>query len=332
MNFKTLKRISLALAILICLSSILASCGAKPIKSTEEEAAVIGNIGKYEVKYEELRFLTLTCKAELAAKYGDDVFLPESSEYIGDYKKELEEMVSEQICQNYAAAKTFKNNKINVNDSKSKQYAQEYASSVMAQFDSEEEYLAYLEECYMTDAVLRFNASLEGCFYRYYEKLANDIDEEAYNAVMSGDGFIRTMSIFIKNDEGESVEKNRKDAENVLAEIKAGKPLSSFIGSKYNQDTGMCDYYFLKGYFDEEYEEAAFALAVGEISSVVETEEGFYIIQRMETDEGYMQNNIQALKSVYVECKMYENINKLADELVFELNDYGKTLDLWFME
>ena len=74
MNFKTLKRISLALAILICLSSILASCGAKPIKSTEEEAAVIGNIGKYEVKYEELRYLVLNFKKDMALEYGENIW------------------------------------------------------------------------------------------------------------------------------------------------------------------------------------------------------------------------------------------------------------------
>ena len=34
-------------------------------------------------------------------------------------------------------------------------------------FEDEEEYLAYLEECFMTDAVLRFNTALESCFYRH---------------------------------------------------------------------------------------------------------------------------------------------------------------------
>ena len=184
----------------------------------------------------------------------------------------------------------------------------------------------------MTDQVLRSNLALESCFYRYYDKISKDLDEEAYNAVMNADGFIRTMSIFIKNDEGEDVERNRRDAEKVHAEILAGTPLSSYIGTKYNQDTGICDYYFIKGYFDEAYEEAAFALEIGDISPVVETEEGFYIIQRLELSETYMLGNIEALKSIYFECKMYENINKLVDEMKFEFNDYGKSINLWSME
>lgn len=325
------KRIlALAAALFLMLTS-LASC-AEGIKSTDEQARVVGECGGYKVKYEELRFLTLTSKAALMAKYGEDIFSKESSKWTGELKDELEDMVEEQLCQNYASVITFKKNGIKTNDVESKRYVNEYVGSVRKSFKTDEEYLAYLDECFMTDSVLRFNAALEGCFYRYYEKLAGKLDEEAYNAVMNADGFIRTMSIFVKNDEGEDVARNRRDAEKIHSEIMAGAPLSSYIGTKYNQDTGACDYYFMKGYFDEAYEEAAFDLEVGEISPVIETEEGFYIIQRMELSNTYMISNIEALKSIYFECKMYENINKLADELDFELNKYGETVDLLSME
>ena len=83
---------------------------------------------------------------------------------------------------------------------------------------------------------------------------------------------------------------------------------------------------------DKAYEDAAFALEVGEISPVVETEEGFYIIQRIEMSDTYMLGNIEAMKNVYFECKMYEEINAAVEELVFEFNEYGKTLSLWDME
>lgn len=323
------KRIFALLAALIALL-LCVSCSSG-IKSSEENARIVGECGGYDIKYEEVRFLTLTCKAQLAEKYGEDIFYS-SSEWVGEYADELEEMVEKQICQNYASLITFKDNKIKTSDSETKRYVEQYVSSITDNFKDEEEYLAYLEECYMTDALLRFNTALEDCFYRYYEKLTKELDEEAYNAVMNADGFIRTMSIFIKNDKGEDVDKNRSDAQRIHSEIMAGAPLSSYIGTKYNQDTGSCDYYFTKGYFDEAYEEAAFSLDVGEISPVIESADGFYIIQRMEISETYMLGNIEALKSMYIECKMYENINKLAAELEFELNDYGKTLDLWQMQ
>ena len=57
MKFNHIKRISLALALLILLTAMLSSCGVKPVKSTDEEAAIVGTIGKFEVRYEELRYL-----------------------------------------------------------------------------------------------------------------------------------------------------------------------------------------------------------------------------------------------------------------------------------
>ena len=323
------KRILALVLVLVVIFS--ASCSGA-IKSTDEQARVVGECGGNDVRYEELRYITLTCKAALADKYGEDIFSSASSEWVGEYAEELEEMVEEQICQNYASLETFEAKKIKTTDSVTKKEVREYVAAVIDALGGEEEYVAYLDECFMTDSVLRLNTALESCFYRYYGVVSAEWDKEAYDAVLAKDGFVRTMSIFIRNDEGESVDKNRASAESVRSEIAAGKPLSSFIGTKYNQDTGMCDYYFMEGYFDEAYEEAAFALEIGGISPVVETADGFYIIQRMALDEGYMLDNIDSLKAIYVECKMYETINGLADELDFELNSYGKSIDLWTME
>ena len=325
------RRIITIVAMILTAVFLLSACSSVT-DSSDEELLVVGSCGGYDVKYEELRFLTLTCKAELEAKYGEDIFSEASSKYVGDYAAELEAMVSEQICQNYASLTVFKQNGIRTTDAETRKYVNDYVTSVVNSFKDEEEYVAYLDECFMNDSVLRFNTALESCFYRYYEKVAEQYDEDAYNAVMNADGFIRTMSIFIKNDKGEDVDRNRRDAEKVRAEIAAGEPITSYIGTKYNQDVGSCDYYFMKGYFDEAYEEAAFALEIGEISQVVETDDGFYIIERMELSPTYMLGNMAALKSIYFECKMYEAINEVAETLSFEFNDYGKSLSLWTME
>ena len=327
-----MKRRIITLVAMILTAVFLLSACSSVTDSSDEELQIVGSCGGYDVKYEELRYLTLTCKAELEAKYGEDIFSEASSKYVGEYAAELEAMVSEQICQNYASLTVFKNNGIRTTDAETRKYVNDYVNSVMNSFKEEEEYVAYLDECFMNDSVLRFNIALESCFYRYYDKVAEKLDKEAYEAVMNADGFIRTMSIFIKNDKGEDVDRNRRDAEKVRAEIAAGEPLTSYIGTKYNQDVGSCDYYFIKGYFDKAYEEAAFALEIGEISQVVETDDGFYIIERMELSPTYMLGNMEALKSIYFECKMYEAINEVVETLAFELNDYGKSLSLWTME
>jgi len=105
-------------------------------------------------------------------------------------------------------------------------------------------------------------------------------------------------------------------------------PLESFIGTKYNQDMSSCEYYFPKGYMEDNYERAAFALAIGEVSEVVETEEGFYVIQRLEPEEAYFETHMETLIEMYIVGKINLEFDAYAKMLSFEPNEYGKSLVL----
>ena len=192
---KNMKKRILALALALCLLTLsLASCGG--IKSTTEEAQTVGSCNGYDVKYAELRFLALTAKAELENKYGEGIFDPASSAYVGEYAAELEATVNKQICQNYASLAVFNENGIRTVDRETKQYVNDYVNSVMKSLGGEEEYIAYLKECYLNDAVLRFNVSLESCFYRYFEKVSVHVCD--YNgtqkACNTGNGISRSSN------------------------------------------------------------------------------------------------------------------------------------------
>ena len=67
MKIKLISVIALFLTVILALSS----CSASAIKSTDEEAHVVGTCGDHEVRFEELRYLTLHYKADLMAKYGE---------------------------------------------------------------------------------------------------------------------------------------------------------------------------------------------------------------------------------------------------------------------
>ncbi len=323
------KLLALAVALITIFTSLSACSSVKEIKSTAEEARVVAICGDHEIRYEELRYLTMNYKAELEGRYGEEIFLDEGGR---TYEQELRSLVEKALIHNYALVELCETYDIRINDRTSKKQVKEYVEESVEMCGDFEGYRQYLADNYMTDWVFRFNSAILGCQQRYYEALAKERDREAYDAVMAGEGFIRCMSIFVKNDEGENVEANRRDAQTVRDAVAAGASIEDYIGTRYNQDTSGCDYYFMRGYFLEEYEEAAFALEVGEVSPVVPVWDGFYVIQRMETDPTYFAANVESLMVMYHVSTMENETNRIAETLSVAYNSLGQSIELWSMQ
>ena len=72
----------------------------RPIKSTKEEARVIGECAGYEVRYEELRYIVNIHKGSLDEKYGNE-YSALSDEDKAEYEKELKAIVLRELENNY---------------------------------------------------------------------------------------------------------------------------------------------------------------------------------------------------------------------------------------
>ena len=90
--------------------------------------------------------------------------------------------------------------------------------------------------------------------------------------------------------------------------------------------TSKHGYYFTKGEFSKEYEDAAFGIGVGEYSDVVETASGFYIIQRLELEDDYIEAHFEDLKTKYRYAYVNDMIAECRDTLTFVPSDYAKGL------
>ena len=346
MNFKTIKRFSLALAMLICLSSILTSCGIKPIKSTEEEAAVVGTIGEDEVKYEELRYLVLNFKRDMALKYGEDIWTdPAKAEA---YRDELWSLVEKSIVSDYYAVQAMADYYFIGGGSAAMMTEDAILDAVQAKVEeavdecgSKKKYKQMLTEQYLTDSLFRFYIAAETCATELFFILAQDLGEiesgnDYITDYMHSDDFIRTNHIFLKGVNAE----NLALAEQLYSDIKSSdNPEMELIMLKgrYCADYTMTTIhgkYFARYTSDygDEYELAAFDLGENQLSGIVEAPDGYYIIIRLPVEEDYLSANFDDFKDDIMGSEFNKKLAEYKENLSFELNDYGKSIDILEIE
>ena len=326
--------ISLFVAVIMTLSAIalLPSC------SDKKDLEVVGKVGEYEVYYEELRWLTMQFKDRLSETYGEDIW--DTSESAEKYRAELESAVYSSIVSNYAILtlcdELSANGEkfIDINGEQETAIIDQYIDETIEEFGSRAAYRQGLKKNYMTENLYRFITGVdvcEGILFNYYCSLGL-IENDDYSAIISGieESFIRTVHVYVEHDEGESIEDNRALANAIHQKLLAGESMSDLI-TKYSEDGVMSastGYYFTNGTYSETYENAAFALGVGEFSGVVETYSGFYIIQRLELESAYIMSNFNSLKSRYQLSIFDKYIDECKATLSFAPNEYGASIDL----
>lgn len=131
----------------------------------------------------------------------------------------------------------------------------------------------------------------------YMQKVYEDIEDNPSKYITNsikkkiGDDKITVKHILIGFDmeedgtvTDEAKAKAKKTAEEVLAKVKAGEDFDKLV-DEYNTDPGASDegYTFAQdGSMVEEFEDASFALEIGQTSEIVETAYGYHIIKRIE--------------------------------------------------
>ena len=128
---------------------------------------------------------------------------------------------------------------------------------------------------------------------------------------------VRARHILIKVDENTDKKKALKRSRDILKEVKKGKTSFAELAKKYSEgpsaprggDLG----FFIRGQMVRKFEEAAFALKVGEISDVVETEYGYHIIQCIEkkaAEKKSLEEIREYLRNFIFQKKMEERYEK----------------------
>lgn len=338
-----MKRISKRILALFfaCIMMVgLVSCEIRPITSTKQAKAAVGTVGEFDVSYEEFYSLVQNYRSQLDFKY-DGVDISKEA-----YTEELRTLVYDNIVTNYAVLTLAKSEGLSIDSDEIRSDVQK-SLEVMIASDfggKRSQYKRSLKENGLTDSYVRFSLAVDALYSKltslYLDKgVINDND--AYIKDYIKNEFARTWHIMLVNDGRDETLSMIKEAKALL---ESGKTMYQMIGSKYNQDymlTTLDGYYFPKGVMEKAYEDAVFELEIGEISDIVLSEgkdssgnvvDCYYIIQRLEPEDAYINKHFDDLKEDYYGAAMYDRVSKLQESLKFAPNDYCKSLDLTELE
>ncbi len=141
-----------------------------------------------------------------------------------------------------------------------------------------------------------------------YEKYTSEVNVEISD---SSARVIRVQSIFTKD---------KVNAEEAYSQVTSGKDFST-IATKYSEDDTV-EYTFGRGSMIEAYENVAFKLSIGEISEIIETEDGYYIIKCV---SDYLEKetikNKEKMIEQYKQDTFLEEYKPVKEKLSYELND-----------
>ena len=294
------------------------SCSSSPIKSSDEEAEIVALCDGHEIPYEQIRYLAISHKADMAAEYGDGIWENEDSAAL--YREELQSRIENDIKTYSTILSVSKNYNVSIDDKEIQEAVQKEIDYVVKEvYGSKAEYKKALADGAMTDSFFRFMYGIYYCQNELYIIMTQNTGaisaptdaEELYDLLTNE--LYRTTHVYVPFNYSENgKEANRIKAEEIYTSLKNGEitfERAQFLGGT---DTSLSEegYYFTKGYAEKAYEDASCALAIGEVSEIVEVGQAFYIIKRLELDSQYVMANVYTLRTQYLQTKFNNTLNE----------------------
>lgn len=337
--------LSVVLAALLTVGIVLV---ARNIARDRENGRVVALCNGFEIPYEELRFLTMLYKGEMEYEYGEGIW--EDPATAEQYRDELETRVRENLPANYVVLSTCRQLGIETNSKTMKNYVKEYVQEMKDSLGSNAEYKAFLAEQAMSENHLHFQMGISYLESVIYYTL-NDNGLYAYTQenigefidyVMESDEYVRTIHVYIENQEGETMEERLARAQAITDRLKSITDTSerlsamhAYIGSDVNDDlysVSLDGSYFTRGEMDQPYEDAAFGLEMYGVSDPFVSSGGVFVLMRLPLEEEYVTLNCGTMLEYWQAVKMGLYMDQFRESCTIDWTEYGKSIDLVAMK
>lgn len=333
---KGIRIAALLLAVLCCLP--FAGCGSASAKVKADRVAtrVVATAGGVDIYYDELYYLAMNRIRERREELGEGAL-----ESAGE-REALAAFVRENLMsKTHALISVGYDYGIDLTKGDIADEVQSEMDDILKNTfgDDRKAYIRSLNGDYLTDRYVRQYIGAEEflateIILAMLEKGEIDDSEETANRVIRSDDMIRTVQVFLDKSDAANT---RELAESIHAEIAAAEnddarydAMRRAIAGKYNDDFADVGngYYFLRGEMDTAYEKAAFKLANYEVSGVVETEDGYYIIMRLPKSEEYLTSHYQELKEKSYIVQLNQKVDERFAGMHLEMTKFGASLDV----
>ncbi len=327
-----IKRSIILIFTLFIIAGTFSSCGGESYdipNSTAEELKTVLYVGDYEVPYELYRYFFLNYKFEYDAgnaKYWESEDVDTDAVFT-----EIREKTLSAIHRCYATISLSEKYELDPLGKKlDKTVDETVVYYIENSFGDVDGYVEGLKSAHMTDNVFRFllrRLELDAmlCDELIYDGVIKTSDEAVLNSIRNEDEFCHAKQILVKNDPGEDPAANYERAKEALNSASLGVDFDTLV-AKYGEDPEMIvnpvGYYFTHNELVEEFEEAAFALKVGEMSGIVESYLGYHIILRCEIDPSYVSEYFDDLRDSYLAWKYQQAVEGEMDKLQVKTTDY----------
>ncbi len=323
----------------------------RPIKSTDEEARTVGTVAGFEVRYEELRYITLTCREQLDAEFGIE-YDRLDVEGRARYEAALSSMVEDKIKSNYVILSLCEKYGIAINSKAADNYVSEQLQALVDEElgGSVKNYRDWLAKNNLTDSFVRLMYKVDYLEAKLLDKLVEDKIGIAYDNktkaefvdyVLNGGDYVKTIHAFYPHEHPNSANTEYNAYSRALAAlnnlnaIENGEARFERMRTEIGKApfvqgfsvTGS-DYYFTYGQMSEKYESEAFSLDIYGVGDLVRTDDGYYVIMRVPMVEDEVRTRAGELLSQYQYAVLKRAEDTKRAELSFDGNEYFDGLAL----